>query len=192
MSADLDHLNDLYAETDDPWRFRTSGYEDAKFRATVAALPRPHYDHALEIGCGNGELARRVSLRCGDYTGLDAIERPLAAARLAVPRGRFVKAYLPCPLPSGGYDLILLSEILYFLQADDIRWLAATIDLHWPAADVVAVTWRGPSGNALEGEAALGHFAAATLRSQDKPKTADPGYRIDLFLPQTARDDNDV
>lgn len=192
MSADLDHLNGLYAETDDPWRFRTSDYETAKFRATVAALPRSRYDHALEIGCGNGELARRVSPLCGNYTGLDAVERPLAAARLAVPGGRFVKGYLPCPLPSGDYDLILMSEILYFLRADDIRWLAASIDLHWPAADLVVVTWRGPSGNALEGEEALGHFAGAARRVRVVPETADPGYRIDVFLPKTARGGDDV
>lgn len=188
MRPDIDDLNALYAATDDPWDFRTSPYEAGKFTATVAALPRPRYAHALELGCGNGELARRIALRCDVYTGIDAVEIPLAAARRAVPHGRFVRGFLPCPLPDGPYDLILLSEILYFLDRDSIATLASQLDADHPGADIVAVTWCGPSGNAIEGEAAVDCYANGSARTRFPFKRTHSDFRIDRFAPLTVSD----
>jgi SAM-dependent methyltransferase len=182
--VDERRLQEIYAHSDDPWTFRTSRYEAAKFAATFDALPRPHYRSGLELGCGNGELARRIAQRCDAYTGLDAVETALIAARLAVPKASFHQGFLPCPLPEGLHDLVVLSEILYFLGTDGIDWLAEELDDRCPDADIVCVTWRGPSGNPLEGEAALAlffsalgdHRSAATVRL-----TSD--YRIDVLRP---------
>jgi SAM-dependent methyltransferase len=188
MAVSRAHLDQLYAGGDDPWAFRTSPYEAARFRATRAALPRPRYAHALEIGCGNGELARRIAPQCDAYTGVDAAATALSSARAALPRGRFVQAFLPCVLPGGAYDLILLSEILYFLDEPTLRDLAWQIDRRWPDADVVAVTWLGPSGNPIEGAAALACFAAETGRARVQAAPGDPRHRMDLFGPATGGD----
>lgn len=185
-AVDRSHLDTLYAETDDPWNFRTSDYEADKFVATVAALPRPRYAHALELGCGNGELARRVAPVCAAYTGLDAVDAALAAARVAVPRGRFVQGFLPCALPTGYFDLIVLSEVLYFLDADGIAALSDEIDARWPCADILCVSWRGPSGNPLGGEEAFELFRAATRRSH-RQAVSERSYRIDLLSPLERR-----
>lgn len=179
----LDHLHALYAETDDPWGFRTSAYEQAKFAATRAALSRPAYDSALELGCGNGELARHIAPLCRRYTGIDAVETALEAARRAVPDGRFVQAFLPCPFPAGDYDLILLSEVLYFLDRPGLAAVAQEIAARCPAAEVLAVTWLGPSGNPLQGPEALEAFAAAMAPAFRRlPVLCQPRYRIDRFL----------
>ncbi len=183
MPTDIAHLRRLYAVTDDPWDFRTSPYEAMKYASTLEALPRPRYAHALELGCGNGELARRIAPRCAAYTGLDAVDVALDAARRAVPQGRFVQGFLPCDLPDGLYDLIVLSEILYFLDPAGIATLAEQIDARWPGADVVAVTWCGPSGNALEGEAACGLYVAATGRAHEPVFRTHADFRIDRFAP---------
>jgi SAM-dependent methyltransferase len=173
------HLARLYAAGDDPWGFRTSGYEQAKFRATRAALPRRRYRAALEVGCGNGELARHLAPACGTYTGIDAVPAALDAARRAVPSARFEHVFLPAPLPDAPYDLIVLSEILYFLDAPAIDDLARQIDGRWPAADIVCVTWLGDTGNPLGGAEALGLFFAASQR-RFRPAGAAARYRIDL------------
>jgi SAM-dependent methyltransferase len=178
-AVNMTHLEGLYAGGDDPWHFRTSAYEVEKFAATCAALPRAHYHSVLEIGCGNGELARHIARRCSHYTGVDAVQTALEAARRAVPRGRFERQFLPAVLPEGAYDLLLCSEILYFLDPQGIAQLARQIDRRWPLADVVCVTWRGPSGNALQGEEAFNIFAAQTTRRfRQAAETAD--YRIDV------------
>jgi SAM-dependent methyltransferase len=174
-----DHLEGLYADGDDPWSFRTSAYEQAKFRATCAALPRPHYRSALELGCGNGELARHIAPRCDAYTGVDAVPTALEAARRAVPQARFHQLYLPADLPAGPHDLLILSEVLYFLDAPGLAALAGQIGRRWPGADLLCVTWLGPSGNALEGEEALTLFRDA-LRRPLRKVAATGHYRIDV------------
>lgn len=189
MSVSRRDLAALYAKGDDPWNFRDSAYEHGKFAATAAALPRPRYAHGLEIGCGNGELARHLAPRCARYTGIDAIPAALAAARRAVPEGRFVETFLPAPLPEAGnapYDLIVLSEILYFLDRGGIADLAARIDAAAPAGDVICVTWRGPSGNPLAGEDALAAYMAASSGRASKCLRRAPLYRIDLLTPLPA------
>lgn len=185
MSVARGQLEAIYDGTDDPWGFRTSPYERAKFAVTVAALPRVRYRSALELGCGNGELGRLIAPRCDRYTGLDAVETALAAARQAVPDGRFVQDFLPCALPEGHHDLVVLSEILYFLDAGGIDQTMAQIDRRWPEADIICVTWRGPSGNPLEGEAALALALAATDRTA-RPARIEPRYRIDVLDPLPA------
>jgi SAM-dependent methyltransferase len=184
----MEHLETLYARGDDPWDFRGSDYERARFDAILATLPRPRFGEVLEIGCGNGELARRIVARCEAYTGLDAVGAALVAARVAVPEGRFVRDFLPCRLPEGDFDLILLSEILYFLDPDGITDLALQIDARWPEADVVCVNYRGPSGNLLEGEAALALFLA-TLDDRRTVRTAhlDPAFRVETVSPAMSR-----
>lgn len=176
------HLHAIYANGGDPWGFRSSAYEQAKFRATADALSRPTYASALELGCGNGELARHIAPRCARYTGLDAVESALDAARRAVPKGHFLQAYLPCDLPDGQYDLIVLSEVLYFLGRDGLVLLGQQIARRWPGAEIIAVTWLGPSGNPLEGEAALKAFGDATIPAFTPTLLArSPDYRIDRF-----------
>ena len=179
-------LEALFSRSDDPWNHRTSSYEAEKFQATAGALLRPVYASALELGCGNGTLSRVLADRCLAYTGLDAVPVALDAARRAVPWGTFVQGFLPCRLPGGpsgaGHDLVVLSEILYFLDADGLSSLAAQIEARWPGADIVCVTWLGPSGNALEGEAALDLFLDAVPRMRESVRAVGRTdfYRIDV------------
>lgn len=174
-----DHLNRLYRETDDPWGFRTRVYERRRFRATARALPRSRYRAALEIGCGNGEMARHIARRCGFYLGLDAVETPLLAARRLLPKARFLQTRLPALLPNGKFDLLLLSEVLYFLDPPALRDLARQIDRRYPRADVLCATWLGPSGNPLGGRQALSLYCDASARRFTCVRRG-PGFRLDL------------
>ena len=183
MGVSRDHLESLYAETDDPWDFRGSPYERTRLAAVEAALPGPLFGHALELGCGNGELARRVAPRCRAYTGLDAVETALAAACRAVPGARFVRGLLPCPLPSPDplpCDLVILSEVLYFLDHGQIDALAGLLRLGCPRAPVLCVIWLGPTGDQLSGEDALDSFERAVGRAREMLHDG-PSSRIDLM-----------
>lgn len=186
MPANLAHLQGLYAETDDPWNFRDSAYEAERFISVAQALPRQRYGAALEIGCGNGELARCIAPRCESYTGIDAVPTALDAARLAVPSARFVEDFIPCRLPQPvgqpGYDLVLLSEILYFLDRPSIAKIAEDLDRDHSAADIVTVVWRGETGHALSGEDAVAAFIRASRR-RSRTVRQTKLYRIDLFAP---------
>lgn len=180
MSHRQSDLEQIYAQSDDPWNFAHSSYEQEKFRATRAALGERNFNAALELGCGNGQLARHISPLCKTYTGLDAVQRPLEAARRAVPAAQFVQGFLPEDLPEGDFDLIVLSEVLYFLSAGAIRTLAARIAERWPVAFIVCVSYLGPTQNTLEGAEALEIFITAMGPSHEFHKyCATRDYRID-------------
>lgn len=157
-AVSIERLNQLYASNDDPWNFRTSAYEQAKFAATREAMGRTTYQAALEIGCGNGELARFLAPQCATYVGVDAVETALNAARAAVPYARFHQLMWPGRLPEGSYDLVVLSEVLYFMDRAGVSALATTIESQWPEAEILCVTYLGDTGNKLQGEAALRLF----------------------------------
>lgn len=180
MRVTLDGLKEKYRESSDPWNFRTSPYEQEKFLATRDALSRQHYHSALELGCGNGALAQHLAPVCDFYTGVDGVPRAVAAARRAVPDATIVEGYFPCDLPSGDHDLIVLSEILYFLGHEDIRALAEQIARRWPQSEILCVTYLGPTGNPLQGEEALEAFRQALGPAFDLINLKiSSGYRID-------------
>lgn len=186
MSAvDREALRGIYAESSDPWDFRQSAYEQEKFAATLGACARMRYGEILEIGCGNGELARRLAARAQRYVGLDAVPRALAAASEAVPGGEFRCAYFPCQLPEGRFELIVVSEFLYFLDRAGISELADQIATRWPRAEILTVNYLGPTGHVLQGGAAADHFMAELEATHDSDLSAErPGYRLDRLRPK--------
>ncbi len=184
MSVTLSNLRGLYADGDDPWNFAHSDYEQGKFAATREALSRQAYRCALELGCGNGALASHLAPLCAGYTGIDAIGKAIAAARRRVPEAEFVCDFYPCRLPHRDYDLIVLSEILYFLSPDSIAQLAHDIREFAPRAEILCTTFLGDTEHMLQGKQSV------TLLLDDlKPDfsfvcLADTGtYRIDRGLP---------
>ena len=187
MGVGLKHLHGLYAGGDDPWAFKTSEYEQEKFAQTRNALSRPQYRSAFELGCGNGQLAHYLADLCARYTGMDAVETALEAARRAVPAATFTQGYYPCPLPDDNFDLLIFSEILYFLDDGSINELAITVANKWPDAELICVSYLGPSGNELQGGEALGIFTHAMQKTHAFNLVwQTEGYRIDRGQPKDA------
>lgn len=180
MTTIIDHLHRLYAQSDDPWEFDKSPYEQEKFTATAQALTRHHYHAALEIGCGNGALARHLAPRCGRYVGIDAVERAVASARHRVPEAEFHLGCYPCPLPGDGFDLVILSEILYFLTPENITRLCDDIARSAPHAEIICTTFLGDTEQALQGGDALALFRKGMKAHLTLENVKNTGrYRID-------------
>ena len=137
----------------------------------------------MELGCGNGALAEHLAPICEHYIGIDGVERAVVAARETLPGARFVNRMFPCKLPDGDHDLIVLSEILYFLDEQDIGMLADQISTSWPEAEIICVTYLGETGHSLQGEEAL-HLFAQSLGPAFAFTTLKrtSGYRIDRCL----------
>jgi SAM-dependent methyltransferase len=141
-------LTRLYAESGDPWEFETSWYERRKYALTLAALPRERYARAYEPGCSIGVLTRLLAERCDSLLASDFIPQAVesAAARLAdLSHVRVEQRATPDEWPEGRFDLIVLSELMYFLQPPAVVELAertrASLD---EGGVVIAVNWRGP------------------------------------------------
>ena len=178
----------LYARDPDPWRFASSGYEREKYAATLDALARPRYARALEVGCSIGVLTRQLAARCGALLALDAAEAPLAAARArcgGLPQVAFRRARVPQDWPeeAAPFDLILLSEVVYYLDAADVVRLARHVGgTLAPGGEVLLVHWTGETDYPLSGDEAAERFIAAAagfaaIARQDRAE----GYRLDLL-----------
>ncbi|ETF03620.1 hypothetical protein W822_05655 [Advenella kashmirensis W13003] len=158
----------LYLNDPDPWRFLTSEYEQNKYAATLAALPQKRYRCAIEAGCSIGVLTEKLSSRCGQVIGLDISGVAIALARARSTQAnqvRFIQACLPDEWPDVSADLIVLSEILYFLQAWQIEELARRVAQSWEEnGDCVLVNFSGDTCQALQGEQAEEVFFEAIQR----------------------------
>lgn len=166
-SMSTEYFEALYAADPDPWNFTDSGneYEARKYAATLAALPRPNYAAALEVGCSIGVLTAELAPRCGSLLSIDAAAAPLAAARertAGFPQVKVRQARVPEDWPEGRFELILISEVLYFFTPEDLRRLAERAAAALvPGGDIVLVHWTGPSEFPLTGDAAVEGFRAA-------------------------------
>jgi LmbE family N-acetylglucosaminyl deacetylase/SAM-dependent methyltransferase len=139
-----------YARKPEGWDFDGSWYERRKRAVTLAALPRERYRSALELGCATGVLTAELTERADAVLGTDIAAAPLARARLRAPAARFVQAQLPSEWPDGRWDLVVMSEVGYYLSPSD---LDATIDRVLGSLDddgvLVACHWRHPDDDAV-------------------------------------------
>ena len=122
-TLDPGYFDDVYRASTDPWQFASSAYEREKYAATLAALPRPHYERAFEIGGSIGVLTAQLAQRCGHLLSVDVSEAALAQARQrcsALPQVEIKKMQVPAEFPVGQFDLILVSEVGYYLSPADL------------------------------------------------------------------------
>ncbi|HEX4017967.1 MAG TPA: class I SAM-dependent methyltransferase [Frankiaceae bacterium] len=148
MTLGSDYFAGLYEADDDPWRLANRWYERRKYALTIAALPAQWYRNGLEIGCSVGVLTAALASRCERLLGVDIAQRAvdLAAERTRrFPGVRVERRTLPDEWPAGRFDLIVLSEVGYYLTAEDFDRLLdlASVALE-PEATLVAVHWRHP------------------------------------------------
>ena len=117
-----EYFEDVYNASDDPWNFTTSEYEAAKYAATVSALPDKNYPSAFEIGCSIGVLTEKLAAFCDSLLAIDVNEQALNQARhrcADLPNVRFQKMIFPEEFPDENFDLIVVSEVGYYLSAAD-------------------------------------------------------------------------
>lgn len=152
------HFDTLFRASDDPWHFRTRWYEARKRAMTMACLPAARYVNGFEPGCANGELSAELALRCDRLLVSDVAERAVALARTRLapfPHVQAVQAQLPSDWPDDTFDLIVISELGYFVDASRLESLAdrARASLR-PGGTVLACHWRRPiAGCTLDGDA---------------------------------------
>ena len=186
QSLPADYFEGMYADNADPWRFATSDYEREKYAATIAALPKAHYRSAVEIGCSIGVLTRQLAARCDAILGTDVVAAALASARALNgdrPNVRFEQGAVPKDWPEGRFDLVVLSEVTYFLDRPDVARLARKVEgALEPDGDIVLVHWLGLTDFPLSGDEAPEAFIAETAgftRILRQERTAD--YRLDVL-----------
>jgi trans-aconitate methyltransferase len=142
-----EYFERLYADDEDPWGFATKWYERRKYAVTVASLPLERYRSAFEPGCSIGALTAHLAARCDGVLAVDHMANPLAAAvrRLGhLPNVTFERRVIPDQWPDGPFDLLVLSEVAYYFDADELCDLMVRARRSLEAnATVVGVHWSG-------------------------------------------------
>lgn len=113
------YFDGMYGDTDDPWDFGGRWYERRKRAVLMASLPRPRFRRAFEPGCSTGEVSAELAQRCDSLLATDVADRAIetARSRLAGTLGvRVERLRVPDEWPSEQFDLIVVSEIAYYLD----------------------------------------------------------------------------
>ncbi len=182
------YFDHVYAASADPWSFESSAYERAKYSATLAALPRAHYDRAFEVGCSIGVLTAQLARRCGQLLAVDVAEAALALARkrcMALLQVDVQCMQVPDVLPAGDFDLIVISEVGYYWSPDDLKraldWMFSAVRsgghlvlVHWTPV-VADYPLSGDEVHEMAAERASAH------RFHHRSGQRDAHYRIDVF-----------
>ena len=179
-------FDDLYRNGADPWDVTSSNYERSKFAATLAVLPRNRrFRNVLDVGCSFGTLTAMIAQRSDHITGIDVSQVAIDRARKTHGDiAHFVTGELPSDWPKGRYDLILLSEVLYFLDTIEIVKVVDLVvrDLA-PGGWCLVVNWTGASDLPLSGDEAADLFIGRRNPQFDQiePTIRRENYRIDLL-----------
>ena len=188
-SLGKDYFDGLYAKRADPWRLATRWYEKRKRTITVASLPAERYENALEIGCSIGMLTADLAQRCDSLLALDVAEAAVLAARERVPENVTVEQRdATSDYPEGTFDLVVLSEVGYYLGESVLARLLGAIAASLSAGGVLlACHWRHPvdgylqSGDAVH--AAIGELGLHRLARHEE---------ADFVLEVWSRDERSV
>jgi len=189
LSLSENYFNNVYRENNDPWNFESSTYEKDKYIATIQALPNKVYHNAFEIGCSIGVLSQMFAEKCEKLLAVDVANAPLIKARERlkdIPQVILKKMTVPNEFPDETFDLVLMSEVGYYLSLPDFKHLQQLITNHLePNGQVLLIHWTPfVKDNLLTGDKV--HDTWMELCGGGKPfrhllNRRKDTYRLDLF-----------
>jgi LmbE family N-acetylglucosaminyl deacetylase len=183
-------FDQLHQDDADPWRTQTSWYEDRRRALVLASLPWARAGSVLEVGCSVGELTAALAERADETVAVDVSEAALTHARqrCAELPVRFERLEVPHEWPAGEYDVVVLSEIGYFLsEADLLETLRRACGSLTPDGALLLVHWRhevedwpldGPAVHGLAVPVAACHGLTAATH------VVDDDVLLDLYRPR--------
>ena len=179
------YFDAMFAKNDDPWKFQTRWYERRKRALTMACLPDDRFANAFEPGCANGELSAKLATRCDRLLASDGADRAVNLARLRLKDYANVevrRAWVPDEWPQDKFDLIVLSEFLFYLKPQAVQDIAVMAQKTlMPGGVILACHWRHPVAQCvLTGEQVhqqLNDFIALTRQCH----VVEPDLMIDVW-----------
>jgi len=159
--------------------------------------PTPFAGHALDLGCGPGDIPIRLARACpaAHIDGVDGAEAMLALARAAVAgdadlahRIRWICARIPSPAaaPAGRYDAVVANSLLHHL-ADPLDLWRAVRDSARPGAAVLVMDLARPADEATVERLLELHAAGAPeVLLRDFRASLHAAYRVDEVRDQLA------
>jgi len=127
----------------DNWDFESSVFERGKYNRQIELVADRRYDRVLEVGCGAGVFTRQLAALAGVVVAMDV--SPVAIGTAKATAGstaaidfRVVNIMDYEPLSEGPWDLIVISDTIYYLG-----WLHSFFDVAWLAHNLCAASRPG-------------------------------------------------
>lgn len=150
------HLERFYAAEHDPFHIDSNPYELEKFEDMLEVMGDRRFTHALEVGCAIGSFTERLAPRCDALLAIDiaqlAVDR--TKQRLQdVPDVTVERRTFPDQLPSGPFDLVVCSDVLYYLpERRLVPALQRLGEALGPGGSLISLHWMGEHGAPIAGE----------------------------------------
>lgn len=183
--APVEHFERLANESADPWDYATSAYEQAKYRRTLAALPR-RTGRTLELGCSVGVFTALLAPRCESLLAVDFSPTALAHARRRLDGAENVglaERHLPEQMPEGPFETIVCAEILYYWSPALVReGLTRMEGALAPGGTLLAVHWRGRDPRRELNGDDVHHILRADTGLRWETRAQSPDYLLDRWV----------
>jgi SAM-dependent methyltransferase len=181
------YFDRLYEANPDPWDFATSPYERHKYHASLRTLGLRTFTSALEVGCSIGVFTALLAPRCQALLAVDAAAAPLRAAAqncAGLAQVQFEKRMMPRDWPAQKFDLIVFSEVLYFLNPADVRRCGELArEALLPGGCVLLVNYTAQIDEPCSGDEASELFIAASALPRLQHRS-ERRFRIDFLCVQ--------
>lgn len=145
--APVEHFERLARESEDPWNYATSPYEQRKYRQTLEYLPE-QAGRTLELGCSVGVFTEMLAPRTSCLLAVDFSPTALERTRRRLREEHQVQVQrrrLPEEMPEGPFDTIVCAEILYYWSPDLVRVGLQRMEAALaPGGTLLAIHWRHP------------------------------------------------
>ncbi len=141
-------FDQMYDDGPDPWSNAGSFYEQRRRALVTAILGSARYRRVLELGCADGFLTAALVERADAVHACDTSPQAVTAARLNAPAATVERGDLPEALDhcQGDFDLIVLSEVGYFLTATELlATLRRACELLTPGGELLLCHWQHPT-----------------------------------------------
>lgn len=185
VAFDAEFFETMYRACDDPWGIGQHWYEARKRAMLLSVLPRARFRRAFEPGCGNGELSLSLAERCDALVAGDAVDtavRRTTQRCATLPNVSVRTMRLPQDWPEGRFDLVVLSELLYYLSPAALACLYERLGSSLTDDGcVVACHWKHAFAGAPRVGAAVHDELSHRLSIAHQARYEDADFVLDLW-----------
>ncbi len=185
MSVEDGYFDAMFQASDDPWAMRQRWYERRKRALLLACLPLERYASVFEPGCANGETSAALAERCDRLLCHDTSLPAVALARQRLAGFAHVQvehARLPRDWPDQRFDLIVLNELCYYLDAADLdRVIEQARASLTSTGQVLACHWQAPIEGCPLSSAQVHAKLDQQLGMQRLLSHEEADFRLDLW-----------
>lgn len=178
-----------YFDEGDPFGFDIHPEEQIKFARTLEVCGDGQLGRVLELGCAVGTFTEVLAPRASEVLAVDvsqsAVDQVLDRMR-EHPHVRAVAMNLPEEYPDETFDVVVASDVLYYLPVEVLRWCVERIEASIADGGAfVAVHYVPRMGSVLDGDEAHDVITAHTTLRHVLSERAEfgPGrtYRVDRY-----------